>query len=148
MVQHRCNAPFDQNKRLMAKKMKRHQFNANLIYRNLLDLAKEHSADSLFALGREFYDRTECGICTNFVTKGDGFIHYENGSAISLMKIEKLPIPILGIKLSTIVEGSSAEFMIEPLLFPFTDEQLAAAWDYLEGLAEDEWKACHEQETT
>jgi hypothetical protein len=45
---------------------------------------------------------------------------------------------IAGVLHGTIVEGSDAEFEADPLLFPFSDEDLADAWQYLEDQVSDQ----------
>ncbi len=118
-------------------------FNADLLYEGTPGLFREHGAKTPTEYAREAYDRTECGVWTTFITIDDeipsSYLTPQQDTAAWAAR------HVVGVKHGTIVEGSDANFTCDTLLFPFTDEQLADAWQACEDFAEenfgewDEW---------
>lgn len=112
------------------------KFDPKTSYETVSQLFTEHGSKTPKEYASEAYDRTECGVWTSFVTKDDTI------PSADLTKQQDTPEwaarNIVGVLHGTIVEGSDAEFEADPLLFPFTDEQLADTWQYLEDLVSDE----------
>jgi len=110
------------------------KFDPNISYETTCQLFAEHDSKTPTEYARQAYDRTDCGVWTSFITKG-GTI-----PSADLAKHQDTPEwaarNIVGVLHGTIVEGTDAEFEADPLLFPFGDEDLADAWQYLEGLVD------------
>jgi hypothetical protein len=108
---------------------------SSLLYESTVRLFSEHDAETPTQFAREAYDRTECGVWTTFILADGEAIHSSD-----LTKQQDTPQwaarHVVGIKHGTIVEGSDAEFEADPLMFPFSDQELADAWDYLNEQAE------------
>lgn len=107
-------------------------------YTSFAELFDEHGCRTIQGYAREAYDRTDCGVWTMLVPKDDdGLVHPDDAND---MTVEQLDATFAGIKHGTIVEGLDAEFDADPLLFPFTDEELANAWQYLENETSELWE--------
>lgn len=111
-------------------------FDPSIVYESTVRLFREHGAETPQQYAQEAYDRTACGVWTAFVL-GCGDIK-QAGEVIHSSELndrqntaEWAARHIVGVVHGTIVEGSDAEFEADPLLFPFTDEELAQTWDYL-----------------
>tara|TARA_R100000388_G_scaffold19146_1_gene14699 strand:- start:251 stop:658 length:408 start_codon:yes stop_codon:yes gene_type:complete len=99
-------------------------------------LADKCGAKSLAELGKYFYDTTECGVSTEFVTMDESYQYTDDYYGI----IRPLPniwagTKVVGIQFHTIVEGSDAEFSSDPITFPCEYSQIQECLDYLEGEA-------------
>ena len=93
-------------------------------------LFAEHGVTTPSGYAREAYDLTSCGVWTTYLLAEGSIpsadLHPSQDTAEWAAK------NIVGVKHGTIVEGSDAEFEADPLFFPFDDEELADAWQYLE----------------
>ena len=111
------------------------KYDPNVSYEGAPGLFREHGVNTPTQYAREAYDRTECGVGTWFVTIG-GEIHSSD-----LTKQQDTAAwaarHVVGIKHGTIVEGSCAEYTGDALLFPFSDEDLADAWQACEDFSDE-----------
>jgi len=116
------------------------KFDPSITYESTVALFNEHGAKTPTEYAREAYDRTQCGVWTTFITIDD-----EIPSADLTPQQDTAAWDarhVVGVKHGTIVEGSDAEFEADTLLFPFSDEDLADAWQYCEDCVND----CSEEE--
>ncbi len=113
------------------------KFNPDLTYEFPSQLFAEHGAKTPSEYAQEAYDRTTCGVSTAFLLA--------NGD--SIMSSDLTPVQdtaayasrhFVGVQHGTVVEGSDAKFTADPCLFPFSDEELAGAWQFLEERVDDE----------
>lgn len=109
--------------------MKATAYTEGLTYSTIWDLLNEHGTTTPSGFAKEAYRRTPCGVSTTFLVPDDCDDSDE--------AIEADPDAIVGVVFGAIVEGSDAEFSTDPLRFPFTDKDLAEAWDYLEEMTDD-----------
>lgn len=96
-------------------------------------LAEHLGSESLRALGRHFYDQSECGISTEYLTINDSVFAHDDHHGVT----RNLPNIwaghfVVGIRFYTIVEGSDAEFSSDPILFPCEYSEIEEALQYLE----------------
>ena len=115
----------------------------NAEYEIISQLFGAHDAKTPTDYAKEAYDRTSCGVWTSFVLS--------DGEAIPSHDLDKTQDTVVwatghvvGIKHGTIVEGSDAEFQADVLYFPFSDKELAGAWEYLEAQSEVAWDFANE----
>lgn len=106
---------------------------------SISDLARLHGARTLALLGKHFYDETECGVNTEFIT-GGGESHYYSDDHYGITQY--LPniwagYSVVGICFHTIVEGSDAEFSADPVFFPCEYGEIEDALNYLEEVVRD-----------
>jgi hypothetical protein len=115
--------------------MKAHKFTEEY-YTDCRRLFAAHGVTTPSRFARECYDRTGCGVWTEFLLRGT-----DPNGAESIMSddlngtkdtLEWLEPRCVGVRFGTIVEGSDAEFEADPLHFPIADREIAGAWDYLE----------------
>lgn len=113
------------------------------IYESAPALFRAHGAVTPKEYAREAYKRTECGVHTTFVhTDGGGINHLPSADMNWRHNtVEWAVRHVVGIIHGTIVEGSDAEHTAKPLLFPFSDEELARAWQECEDFVDDQWES-------
>lgn len=103
----------------------------NAYYEFPSQLFTAHDATTPLDYAREAYDRTECGVWTAFILRDGSSIpsadleSHQNTAAYASREF-------IGVRHGSIVGGSDADFTADDLLFPFSDEDLAEAWEYLE----------------
>lgn len=109
------------------------------VYQTPAQLFAAHDAKTPSAFAQEAYDRTPCGVSTTFIHANGGEVC---GADLTPEQdtSEWATRYCVGVKFGAIVEGSDAEFDTSPLMFPFTDKELAEAWDYLEEQTDDAWE--------
>jgi len=95
-------------------------------------LFSEHGAATPTEYAQEAYDRTECGVWTAFVLADGSTIPSANLTPHQ-DTIAYASRHFVGVLHGSIVEGSDAEFRADPLLFPFSDAELAECWQWLAG---------------
>jgi len=111
------------------------KFDPNVSYESVSQLFAEHGANTPTEYAREAYDRTECGVWTSFVTADETIPSADLTPQQDTA--EWAARHVVGVQHGTIVEGSDAEFEADPCMFPFSDEDLADAWQYCEDQVSD-----------
>jgi hypothetical protein len=107
------------------------KFTPGLTYENPRQLFKEHGQETPAGYAQEAYDRTPCGVSTRFLlADGGSVMSFDLGPDEDT--IFHATRHFVGVQHGAIVEGGPGEWMADPLLFPFSDEELAEAWQYLE----------------
>jgi len=101
-------------------------------------LAEHLDCESLRALGRHFYDKTECGVSTEYLTTKDSVFAHDDHHGIT----RDLPNIwaghfVVGIRFYTIVEGSDAEFASDAIFFPCEYSEVEDALEYLENCVKE-----------
>lgn len=101
-------------------------------------LAEINESQSLFDLGRYFYENTECGVSTEYLTKDDSVFYSDDSYKV------KRDLPniwaankVIGIRFHTIVEGFDAEFSADPIYFPCNEPEIQDALNYLEEMVDE-----------
>ena len=96
-------------------------------------LADKFGCKNLEELGRHFYDETDCGVSTEYLTIKDSVFSFDDHYGV------KRDLPniwagnyVIGIKFHSIVEGSDAEFSAGPICFPCEYSEIEDALIYLE----------------
>jgi hypothetical protein len=115
----------------------KYSFNPDLTYGDVAHLALEHGCNSLATLGKEFYNRTRFGVSTRFNTVNNSFNYQDNDPGVTAVLAPNGATVknVVSITFSTIVEGAC--FVANPLIFPFTDQDLAGTWEFLDELVND-----------
>ncbi len=100
-------------------------------------LADHFECRTLEELGRHFYDTTECGVATEYLTINDSIFSHDDHYGV------KRDLPniwaghyVVGIRFHSIVEGSDAEFSADPVYFPCNYSEIKDALQYLEEVTE------------
>lgn len=104
---------------------------------SISQLAEFKESESLADLGRTFYDQTECGVSTEYLTEDDSLFYSDNTHQVK----RELPNiwagkKIIGIKFHTIVEGYDAEFSADSIFFPCDYSEIEDALDFLEEMVD------------
>ena len=121
------------------------KFNPDLTYEFPSQLFAEHGAKTPSEYAQEAYDRTQCGVSTAFLlANGDSIMSSDLTPAQDTAAYASRHF--VGVQHGTVVEGSDAEFTADPCLFPFSDEELADAWQFLEERVDDEILECEDTE--
>jgi|TARA_Y100000310_G_C20457274_1_gene703642 hypothetical protein len=109
-------------------------------YTDCRRLFAAHDAETPAQFARESYDRTRCGVWTEFILRGTDPSGAESVCADDMDATQNtlawLEPRCVGVRFGTIVEGSDAEYQADPIFFPIDDREIAEAWDYLEELVE------------
>jgi hypothetical protein len=107
-------------------------------------LADYFECKTLKALGRHFYEETECGVWTEYLTIDSSISSDSDHYGV------KRDLPniwaghhVVGIKFGSIVEGSDAEFSADPIYFPCELSEIEDALQYLEEVTHEEFKLTH-----
>jgi len=101
-------------------------------FHSLGTLAEHYGEKTAEGLANAFYDETPFGVSTCFIDR--------HGKAIDTKKtFFSVCSHCVGIKFSTIVEGSDAEFAADVIYFPLTLDDIQKAYDYLDTLSDQEW---------
>ena len=117
----------------------------NETFQSITELANFYGVKTLGDLGRAFYDETDFGVSTTFLAAcnpKEREIHYEDESYAVNRKLPNIWAGhfCTGIRFSTIVEGSDAEYSATPLNFPITLSEIQEAYDYLGELVDEEFE--------
>lgn len=95
---------------------------------------------SLASLGKRFYNITECGVNTEFLTLDDSHFYTDDYYGVT----RELPNiwaghKVIGVRFHTIVEGSDAELSAKSVCFPCTWGDIADQINCLEAEANAIW---------
>lgn len=112
-----------------------------ITYESLIAIIEDGFAENAYDLGQLFYDITEAGICTSFEMPDGSFVVYSDLRDESDPD-EKVRAAV-GIRFSSVVEGSCAEVPATQLRFPFTEEALLAAANTVSDEACALWEEAH-----
>ena len=102
-------------------------------FHSLGTLAEHYGETTTEGLIRAFYDETPFGVSTRFMNRHGKAIDTKNQTFFSVC------VHCVGIKFSTIVEGSDAEFTADILYFPMTLDDIQKTYDYLNALSNQAW---------
>lgn len=106
-------------------------------YNNLLELLVSNGTEATaYQFGRSLYKYTACGPWIQFLLADDTSVYYESEKANETDWFDQC----VGIRIGSIVEGSDVEIDEEPLMFPFTEEQLDATVKGINEAADFYWK--------
>lgn len=107
------------------------------IVNSIVDLARIFGDKNLRLLGKSFYDDTECGVNTEYLTINESHYYSDDHYAITKDLPNHGANEIVGIRFHTIVEGYDAEFSADPIYFPCEWDEIDEAIAYLEDLVDD-----------